>query len=89
MKHYKHVIDDDLKIDFEFDYVPGEHEIKHNPDGSGYPGSNSEVTLHFAWIVLENAKYTPVSVNILPHIELLMELSIEDITQKILENYEM
>ena len=41
-------------IEFEYEYEPGEAEVTYYSDGSGYPGSSSEVTIHHAGIQLKN-----------------------------------
>ena len=75
-------------IEFDYEYEPGEAEVTYYSDGSGYPGSNSEVTIHHAWIQLKNKNGELIDVDIFPYINTIEELDIEDIINEITSHHE-
>jgi hypothetical protein len=79
MDSHEHTLDNNLTIEFEYEYEPGEAQITYYPDGSGYPGSDSQVTIHYAWIQLKDKSNELTDVNILPYIDTLDEIDLENI----------
>ena len=88
MYTYNYELNTDAEIEFEYEYEPGEAEVTYYSDGSGYPGSSSEVTIHHAWIQLKNKSGQLIGVDILPHIDTIEELDIEDIINEITNQHE-
>jgi len=88
MYTYNYELNTDAEIEFEYEYEPGEAEVTYYSDGSGYPGSSSEVTIHHAWIQLKNKSGQLIDVDILPHIDTIEELDIEDIINEITNQHE-
>jgi len=75
-------------IEFEYEYEPGEAEITYYSDGSGYPGSSSEVTIHHAWIQLKDKSGQLINVDILPYIDTIEELDLDNIIYEIKNRHE-
>jgi len=77
-------------IEFEYEYEPGEAEVTYYPDGSGYPGSNSEVTIHYAWMIcqLKDKSGELIDVDILPYIDIIEDLDLEDVINEIINYHE-
>ena len=85
---WQYELNSNITIDFEYGYEPGDAEITYYPDGSGYPGSSSEVTIHHAWIELKNKNNKLIEVDILPYINIMEELALADIIYEIIHDHE-
>tara|TARA_R110002050_G_scaffold56705_1_gene127503 strand:- start:4040 stop:4312 length:273 start_codon:yes stop_codon:yes gene_type:complete len=76
-----------IDIDFEYDFDPGEPETLYYQDGSGHPGSAPSVTILKAYLALKDANDKSVAVDILPIINELHDIDIDNIHDLILEWY--
>jgi hypothetical protein len=88
MSKYEYNSDSGLVLEFEYDYKPGESEITHYGDGSGYPGSSSEINILSVWIDLEDENAKLTCVDILPYVESIDDIDLHVIEQKILKIHE-
>jgi hypothetical protein len=80
--------DDDLMIDFHYEYEAGEPAIHSYSNGDpGHPGTDPAILLHYAYILLKDKNNNTVEVDVLPIITSL-KIDIEFIEEQILDQNE-
>ena len=66
-----------------YDFTPGEREVRYYPDGSGYPGSDPDVTIYKVTI-LYGARESECMIHLLE--EIYPRFEFEELEEKILES---
>ena len=74
---------DDVDLEIDYIYTPGESSIDYYPDGSGYPGSPPVVDIQHIWAPLKDRSGHLINVDVKDIIE--ESLDIDRLEEEILE----